>query len=193
MRMILPPRWIDLTQAHSARLALPLPVPRGPGRLSHRRGRTAILEVATQGDKGRGCQAVLKLRAAHVGLLPPKDRTDRSPLPMLAVAVRDPRPRRDREPHPLERLTPKGEADLAHTRRIVAWDEARWPLKEDCHVLKVGARSEARRLDDANDLHKSLAFDAVTTWRGMYLERRTARAGRGPDRPPAAALPASTR
>ncbi len=43
-----------LTQAHYDRIAPPLPVPRGPVRLSPRPVLTALLSVAAPGGKGRG-------------------------------------------------------------------------------------------------------------------------------------------
>ena len=50
--------------------------------------------------------------------------------------------------------------------------EARWTIEEYFRILKVGARVEDRKLDHADDLRKCLAFDAVTAWRVMDLERR---------------------
>ncbi len=116
-------------------------------------------------------KAVLELRAATVELVLPKDRDDRTPTPMLAVSVRERRPPPDREPlHGVLRTT-EGGPDLEHARRIVAGYEARWTLEEYFRVLKVGTRIENRRLDDADDLRKTLAFEAGTAGRIMNLER----------------------
>ncbi len=108
---------------------------------------------------------VLELRAAAVHLVPPKDRADRTPMPMLAVSVRGARPPRGRDPlHGVLRST-EGEADLRHARRRVAGYEARGPLEDYFEayfrVLKVGARIEERKLPDADDLRTCLAFDAI--------------------------------
>ncbi len=123
---------------------------------------------------------ILELRAAAVHLVPPKNRDDRTPMPVLAVSVREARPPKGRDPLHWVLLSTEGEANLQHARRIVAWYEARWTIEEYFRVLKVGARIEERKLQDADDLRKCLAFDAITAWRVMDLERL---ARDQPDRP----------
>ncbi len=124
---------------------------------------------------------ILELRAtAAVYLVPPKNRDDRTPMPVLAVSVREARPPKGRDPLHWVLLSTEGEADLQHARRIVAWYEARWTLEEYFRVLKVGARIEERKLQDADDLRTCLAFDAITAWRVMDLKRL---ARDPPDRP----------
>ena len=49
--------------------------------------------------------------------------------------------------------------------------ESRWSIEEYFRVLKTGTRIEDRRLDDADDFRKCLAFDAITAWRVFELER----------------------
>ena len=121
--------------------------------------------------KRRERKARLELRAAGVELLPPNDRANRTPLSMLAVSVQEPEPPKGREPLHWLLLTTEGAADIDNARRIVAWYEARWTIEEYFRILKTGTRVEDRRLDDADDLRKCLAFDGVTAWRVMDLER----------------------
>ena len=123
--------------------------------------------------KRRERKARLELRAARVDLAPPTNRTgDAAPLAMLAVSVFEPDPPNGKAPLHWVLLTTEGEADIDNARRIVAWYEARWTIEEYFRILKVGTRVEDRKLDHADDLRKCLAFDAVTAWRVMDLERR---------------------
>ena len=63
---------------------------------------------------------------------------------------------------------------------VLKWYETRWSIEEFFRVLKTGTRIEDRRLDDAEDLRKCLAFDAITAWRVFDLDRA---ARETPDRP----------
>ena len=115
----------------------------------------------------------LELRAAMVDLVPPTDRAgDEAPLAMLAVSVLEPEPPKGKMPLHWVLLTTEGEAEIDNARRVVAWYEARWTIEEYFWILNVGTRVEDRKLDHADDLRKCLAFDAVTAWRVMDLERR---------------------
>ncbi len=142
---------------------------------------TKTVHLAACGGPRRRLQrtVILELRAAAVHLVPPKNRDDRTPMPVLAVSVREARPPKGRDPLHGVLLSTEGEADLPHARRIVAWYEARGTLEEYFRVLKVGARIEERKLQDADDLRTCLAFDAITAWRVMDLERLA----RDPPRP----------
>ena len=51
------------------------------------------------------------------------------------------------------------------------WNERRWTIEEYFKVLKSGMRIEDRKLDDADDLRKCLAFDAITAVHVFNLER----------------------
>ena len=123
--------------------------------------------------KRRERKARLELRAAMVDLVPPSNRAgDEAPLAMLAVSVLEPEPPKGKMPLHRVLLTTEGEAEIDNARRVVAWYEARWTIEEYFRILKVGTRVEDRKLDHAEDLRKCLAFDAVTAWRVMDLERR---------------------
>ncbi len=56
----------------------------------------------------------------------------------------------------------------------------RWAIEEDFKTLKPQTRIENRRLDEADDLRRCLAFDAIMAWRVFDIQR-AARAE--PDRP----------
>ena len=123
--------------------------------------------------KRRERKTRLELRAAMVDLVPPTDRAGDDPtLSMLAVSVLEPEPPKGKMPLPWVLLTTEGKAEIDHARCVVAWYEARWTIEEYFRILKVGTRVEDRKLDHADDLRKCLAFDAVTAWRVMDLERR---------------------
>ncbi len=57
-------------------------------------------------------------------------------------------------------LTTEGQADLDTARAVLPWRIERF-----FHALKVGTRIADRRLDEADDLRKFLAFDAITVFR----------------------------
>ena len=66
-------------------------------------------------------------------------------------------------------LCTDGEPTAENALRILAWYERRWG--EFFRVLKTGARIEDRSFDDADDLKRCLAFDAITAWRVFDLDR----------------------
>ncbi len=86
---------------------------------------------------------------------------------MMAVHVTD------RDPLDWMLLTTEGEACAADALKTVTFYERRWLIEEHFRALKVGTRIEDRRLDQADDLRKCLAFDAVTACRVMTIERPT--------------------
>ena len=165
------------------------PRPPAPGRRRRRHPRVVGLHGCATGSghkdhhhqplwcggprKRRERKARLELRAAMVDLVPPTDRAgDEAPLAMLAVSVLEPEPPKGKMPLHRVLLTTEGEAEIDNARPVVAWYEARWTIEEYFWILNVGTRVEDRKLDHADDLRKCLAFDAVTAWRVMDLERR---------------------
>ena len=62
-------------------------------------------------------------------------------------------------------LITEGQADLDTARTVLRWYELRWRIERYLHALKVGTRIDDRRLDEADDLRKCLAFDAITARR----------------------------
>ena len=62
-------------------------------------------------------------------------------------------------------LTTEGRAGLDTARTVLRWYELGWRIERFFHALKVGTRIEDRRLDEADDLRKCLAFDAITAFR----------------------------
>ena len=109
--------------------------------------------------KGRG--AKLTLRCVEVDLLPPKDRADDPPVRVVAVSACEERaPQRQTKPLHWMLLFNGGVVDLETAREVL-----RWRIGRFFHALKQGTRIEDRRLDEADDLRKCLAFDAVTAFR----------------------------
>ncbi len=121
--------------------------------------------------------AKLTLRCTPVELLAPKDRCDEPPIRMIAVSAREEDPPRrpalpasktgKKKSQPLHwmLLTTEGKGDLDTACTVLRWYELRWRIKRFFHALKVGTRIEDRRLDEADDLKKCLAFDAITAFR----------------------------
>ena len=142
-------------------------------------GRRTIEVPACGGpNRRKGRTAKLTLRCTPVDLLPPKDRGDEPPRRMIAVsALEENPPRRPSLPasktgkkkknQPLHwmLLTTEGQGDLDTARTVLRWYELRWRIERFFHALKVGTRIEDRRLDEADDLRKCLAFDAITAFR----------------------------
>ncbi len=122
--------------------------------------------------------AKVLLRVAKVQLQAPGRRS--GTLPMTAVSVKEDRPPAGvKEPLNWLLVSSEGEADARSADRIRQWYEKRWSIEEFFRVLKTGTRIEDRRFDQAADLLKCLAFDAVAAWRVLDLQRV---ARREPDR-----------
>ncbi len=137
-------------------------------------------------NRRRGRAAKLTLRCAPVDLLPPKDRESEAPVRMTAVSAREETPPR-RPPLPAPKtgkkkkkkngplhwmlLTTEGGSGLDTACTALRWYELRWRIERFFHALKVGTRIEDRRLDEAGDLKKCLAFDAVTAFRVWDLSQ----------------------
>ncbi len=128
----------------------------------------------------------LDIRAARVALLPPGDRKGSSPLSMLAVRVTERHPPQGREPLDWLLVCSEGEATAEAALEIVSLYERRWWIEEYFKALKAGTRIKDRRLDQADDLRKCLAFDAITACLVMDIER-TAR--EHPDTPAREVVP----
>lgn len=142
--------------------------------------KTLTLSACGGPRRRRARTARLVLRAAQVELIAPIDQDDTAPLSLLAVSVFEPRPPKGTDPLHWVLLSTEGDATVDQAQRLVHWYEARWTIEEYFRILKVGARVEDRRFDDAEDLRKCLAFDAITAWRVMDLERQ---ARECPERP----------
>ena len=116
----------------------------------------------------------MTLRAARVRLVPPGDRTGDGPLSMLAVSVAG--------PQGLDWLLLATESEPGKDDAARKWYERRWT--EYFKALKSGMGVEDRQFDDADDLRKCLAFDAITACRVFDLQgaeqaRRPGRRSRG--------------
>ena len=131
------------------------------------------IEIPARGGRAarKKRKAVLALRIARVELVAPEGKSPHT-LPMTAVLVAERNPPSGvRQPLRWLLLCSEGEATPEWADRIRQWYETRWSIEEFFRVLKTGTRIEDRRLDDAEDLRKCLAFDAVTAWRVFDLDR----------------------
>ena len=124
------------------------------------------LNLAACGGKRARKKRKVTIRAARVKLVPPGDRIGDSPLSMLAVSVAG--------PQGLDwlLLTTEGEPEKDDAVRIVKWYERRWTIEEYFKALKSGMGVEDRQFDDADDLRKCLAFDAITACRVLQRMAR---------------------
>ncbi len=77
-------------------------------------------------------------------------------------------------------LSSDAKPDLQGAIDTVRRYERRWTIEEYFKTLKQCTRIEDRRLDEADDLRRCLAFDAVTAWRVFDIQRA---AKAEPDRP----------
>ena len=133
-------------------------------------GEEIVHMAAFGGGKARQARtARLEVRIAKVELCAPDNKPQT--LPMIAVYAHEPEPPRGVEALDWLLLCSEGEAGLENARRILHWYRRRWVIEEFFRVLKSGTRIEKRMFDDAEDLRKCLAFDAITAWRVFDLER----------------------
>ena len=139
-------------------------------------GRTIEVPACGGPNRRRGRTAKLTLRCTAVDLLPPKDREREPPVRMIAVSALEEDPprrparstskkRKQNQPLHWMLLSTEGQDDLDTARTVLRWYELRWRIERFFHALKVGTRIEDRRLDEADDLRKCLAFDAITAFR----------------------------
>ena len=139
-------------------------------------GRTIEAPACEGPNRRRGRTVKLTLCCTAVDLLPPKDREREPPVRMIAVSAREedpprrparstPKKRKQHQPLHWMLLTTEGQAGLDTACTVLRWYELRWRIERFFHALKVGTRIEDRRLDEADDLRKCLAFDAITAFR----------------------------
>ena len=131
------------------------------------------LELTARGGEraGRTRTATLEFRIARVDLMAAAGKQPGT-LPLTAVLITEPDPPPEsRQPLRWLLLSSEGDATAEWAVRICRWYETRRSIEEYFHVLKTGTCIEDRRLDDADGLRKSLAFDAITAWRVFELER----------------------
>ena len=115
--------------------------------------------------------ATLEFRIARVDLMAAAGKQPGT-LPLTAVLITEPDPPREsRQPLRWLLLSSEGDATAEWAVRICGWYETRWSIEEYFRALKTGTCIENRRLDDADGLRKSLAFDAITAWRMFELAR----------------------
>ena len=130
------------------------------------------VDIAAQGGKRqrKARTAKVTLRIAKVQLKAPGQ--SRETLPMMAVSVLEEQPPAGiKAPLNWLLLCSEGEADGDNALRICQWYETRWGIEEYFRTLKTGCQIEERQFDDADDLLKCMAFDAITAWRVLDLQR----------------------
>ncbi len=134
---------------------------------------TKTIEIRACGGKRKRKErkAELEIRAALVRVVPPERESSQSPIEVLGVSVYEPKPPEGSERLHWVLLSTQGNAVFEDAQRIVKWYEARWTIEEYFKVLKSGLAAEKKRFDNVEDLHKSLAFDAITAYRVFELER----------------------
>ncbi len=111
-----------------------------------------------------------RLRISKVRIQAPGPGQDS--LPLIAVSAREDHPPAGvKQPLNWLLLCSEGEAEAGNALRICQWYEARGGIEEYFQVLKSGTKISQRRCDEAVDLVKCLAFDAITAWRVFALPR----------------------
>ena len=131
-----------------------------------------MVEIEAQGGKRKrnARSAEVSLRIAPVRIKAPGH--SRETIAMIAVSVlEDHPPAAIKQPLNWLLLCTEGEADADNALRICQWYETRWGIEEYFRTLKTGCQIEKRQFDDADDLLKCMAFDAITAWRVLDLQR----------------------
>ena len=152
-------------------------------------GRRSVTIAARGGQRAtRGRKAVrarpkrvaeMQLRIARLDIKAPGD--SRDTLPLVAVlASETTTPPKGHKPLRWLLLSSDGQPDRHWAERILNRYEGRWAIEEYFKTLKQATRIEDRRLDEADDLRRCLAFDAVIAWR-VFDIHKAARAE--PERP----------
>ena len=132
--------------------------------------RDAWLEIPAAGGPRRRKRrhAHLEIRAAEVELKPPARETGAEPLAVLAVSATEIDNGEDKPLHWLLLTTERpaeGQSPADHAETVLDWYRKRWVIETWFKTLKNGTRIKDRRLSDADDLSKCLAFDAITACR----------------------------
>ncbi len=122
--------------------------------------------------------AKLTVRCLPVTLLPPGDFSTDPPVSMLAVSACEETPpasvrgRAGRRGGPLRWIllmlsddAGPGAADPDCATAVLDWYALHWKIEHFFSTLKQGTCIEGRRLDQADDLRKCFAFDAITVFR----------------------------
>ncbi len=134
--------------------------------------------------------ARLEIRAAEVALLPPRKEKGAEPLSMLAVSATETDAPDGAEPlHwllPASERPAEGEADAVRAAEVLDWYRRGRTVETWFRTLKSGTRIKDRRLNDAEDLRKCLAFDAVTA---VHVADLTMNARERPETPATEVFP----
>ena len=112
--------------------------------------------------------AQITVQAAQVALKAPGK--SRQTLPLTAVLATETKTnRRERISWPL--ISSDGEATFEAAETIIDHYASRWTIEEYFKTLKQHTRIEDRRLDEAEDLCRCLAFDAIVTCRVFDVQK----------------------
>ena len=138
------------------------------------------LKIAARGGRNarRARKTTIELRAARLDIVPPEGKGTQ-PRRMLVVSARE-RTRSGKKPLHWLLMATVGEADAKTAQRLVGWYQKRWVSEEYFRALKSGTHIKNRKLNEADELRKCLAFDAITAWRVGELEWQ---ARNNPDEP----------
>ena len=111
----------------------------------------------------------LQVRVAPVQLLAPG--SSGASLPMIAVLAQEPTTPSKGSPVRWLLLCTEGEATAKNALRILHWYRRRWDIKEFFRILKFSTRIESFSFYKVESVLKCLAFDAVTAWCVLSLQR----------------------
>ena len=124
--------------------------------------KTIVIPACGGPRKRKERKAKLELRACEVVLLAPNKAADQTPTPMFAVSATEREPPKGKEPLHWLLLTNRGEPTAESAQQVIQWYQTRWAIENWFSALKNGTRIKHRQLNDAEDLRKCLAFDAIT-------------------------------
>ena len=135
---------------------------------------TCSIVVPRRGGPNRraGRTAILTLRCVAVELVPPHAAKGDPPLRVIVVEAReDNPPPKHQDVHWMLTTTTTQPPGRSLALETVQFYERRCSIERFFHALKVGSRLQDRRFDQAQDLAKCLAFDAITTFRVWEVSR----------------------
>lgn len=113
--------------------------------------------------------ADVSLRYKRVELRPPAYLSDREPVTLSIIEVREENPPEGIEPLCWRLLTTEEMSPADQAEEYVRWYCLRWRIEDWHRVLKSGCRVESTAHETANRLRRALAIDLVIGWRIMLM------------------------
>ena len=133
---------------------------------------SATIDIHIPRQRNRKARtAVAEIRYASVTLVPPKSKSDLSPLPIWAVYIVEKDSPAGIPPIEWMLLTTVATNTPEEAIERTQWYVKRWGIEIYHRVLKSGCRIEDIQLNHADRIESCLAIDMVVAWRIYYLTK----------------------